>query len=189
MAEYPAQLERQHTLADGRTVTLRPIRADDQPGEQAFFDRLCAEARRMRFMKFVHVVNERLLHAFTHLDYDSRMAFVCEAEVGGARRIVGEARYAAIDDTKSCDFGIVVADDWHKTGIAGLLMLALIDYARGHGFETMESIVLRENRDMLRFVKALGFELRPVREDPTLLLVTKRLARYVDAVSGSRNRA
>jgi len=177
MAQYPAQLERPHTLADGRVVTLRPIRGEDEPGEQAFFDRLCAESRRMRFMKFVHVVNERLLHDFTHLDYDSRMAFVCEADAGGARRIVGEARYAAIPDTKRCDFGIVIADDWHKTGIAGLLMLALMDYARDHGFETMESIVLRDNRDMLRFVRALGFEVRPVREDATLRQVTKRLAR------------
>lgn len=172
MAEYPKGWERRHTLADGRTVTIRPVRPEDQAGEGAFFDRLCADARRMRFMKFVREMNERLLYAFTHVDYDRRMAFVCEA----GTKIVGEARYGAIEGSKSCDFGIVIADEWHKTGIAGLLMLALIDYARAHGFATMEGIVLRENREMVRFVKALGFALEPLRDDATLLRVVKRLA-------------
>jgi acetyltransferase len=189
MAEYPAGLERSHTLADGRSVTIRPVRDEDQAAEQVFFDRLGTEARRLRFMKFVRAVNERLVHAFTHIDYESRMAFVCEADAGGAKRIVGEARYAAIPQSKSCDFGIVIADDWHKTGIAGLLMLALIDYARAQGFETMESIVLRDNHDMLRFVRALGFEVRPVPEEATLLQVVKPLGRYAGGASASRNRA
>ena len=182
MADYPSGLERRHVLADGRSVSIRPIRPEDELAEKLFFDRLCAESRRLRFMKYVRAVNERLVHAFTHVDYESRMAFVCEAEAGGAPRIVGEARYGAIPRTRSCDFGIVIADEWHKTVIAGLLMLALIDHARAHGLETMEGLVLRDNHDMLRFVRALGFEVRPVPDEPTLLQVVKPLgAKGADA--------
>lgn len=176
MGDYPTELERRHFLADGRAVTIRPIRAEDEAAARAFFDRLCPESRRLRFMKFVRALNDKLIHAFTHIDYESRMAFVCEAQADGGTRLVGEARYAAIPHTRSCDFGIVVADDWRKTGIAGLLMLALMDHARTHGFETMESVVLRDNSDMLRFVRALGFEVRPVEGEPTVLQVVKTLS-------------
>lgn len=171
MAAYPAQLEQRRVLADGRSVLLRPIRAEDEAGERGFFGRLSAESKRMRFMKFVGALNEPLIHSFTHVDYEARMAFVCEHD----GRIVGEARYAALPHARSCDFGIVIADEWHRSGIAGLLMDALIRYAREQGFEMMESIVWRHNRSMLRFARALGFEILPLAPDPTAVQVIKDL--------------
>jgi acetyltransferase len=172
---YPSQLARRRTLADGRVVTIRPIREDDEPGEHAFLDHLSGEAKRMRFMKFVGSLSGELVHFFTHVDYDRRMAFVCEAEVDGRPRLVGEARYGANPDGASCEFGVVIADDWHKSGIAGLLMDALIGFARERGFATMEGLVLRENRGMLKFVRALGFVVELVPEDPTLMRAVRKL--------------
>lgn len=171
MAFYPAHLERERHLADGRKVLIRPIRADDEPGERAFFDRLSGETKSLRFMQFVASLNEKLVHFFTHIDYDRHMAFVCEHE----GRLVGEARYLANPDGRSCEFGVVIADDWHRSGIAGLLMEALIGAARAHGFETMEGLVLGENRSMLRFVRALGFEVEPQPSEPTVMRVVKKL--------------
>ena len=175
MAEYPQQLERRRTLADGRCVLIRPIRADDEPAARTFFAALSDDARHMRFQKWVRELGDRLLHFFTHIDYDRHMAFVCEAEVAGRPELVGEARYVANPDGRSCEFAVVIADAWHKTGIAGLLMEALIRAAQEHGFATMEGLVLRENRDMLRFVKALGFEATPDPAEPTLTRVEKKL--------------
>jgi acetyltransferase len=181
MAEYPAHLERSHALADGRKVLIRPIRADDEPGERVFFDHLSGETKSLRFMKFVASVNEKMIHFFTHIDYDQHMAFVCEHE----GRLVGEARYVANPDARSCEFGVVIADDWHKSGIAGLLMQALIDAARERGFETMEGLVLRTNRSMLKFVGALGFEREPVPYEPTMARVFKRLRSTASAAARS----
>jgi hypothetical protein len=48
MAAYPSHLERERPLADGRTVTIRPIRADDEPGERQFFERLSDKTRQLR---------------------------------------------------------------------------------------------------------------------------------------------
>ena len=175
MADYPAHLARERRLADGRAVVIRPIRGDDEPGEREFFDRLSGESKSLRFLKFVGSLNEELIHFFTHIDYERHMAFVCEAAEGAARRLVGEARYVANADRRSCEFGVVIADDWHKSGIAGLLMEALIRSARANGFETMEGMVLRDNHDMLRFVKALGFEVEPVPLEPTTMRVVKKL--------------
>jgi acetyltransferase len=69
----------------------------------------------------------------------------------------------------------MIADDWRRTGIAGLLMEALIGTARDRGLKTMEGLVLRANRTMLRFVRGLGFEISSVPEDPVTLRVVKQL--------------
>lgn len=175
MAEYPAHLARERRLADGRAVLIRPIRPDDEPGEREFFDQLSGETRYLRFQKWVKAVGDKLVHFFTHIDYDRHMAFVCAARRDGREELVGEARYVGNPDGRSCEFGVVIADDWHRTGIAGLLMEALIRAARAHGFETMEGMVLRTNDEMLRFTRALGFETIAVPEDATIVRVVKKL--------------
>lgn len=170
-AEYPAHLARQRRLADGAVVLIRPVRRDDEAGERAFFAGLSAEARRLRFQRFTGEITDELMRFYTQIDYDRHMAFVCEA--GG--RLVGEARYVANPGTRSCELGIVVADDWHHTGIAQLLLDALMRAAHARGFETMEGLVLAQNRDMLDFVGQLGFEVQPMPEEPTLVRVVKKL--------------
>ncbi|MEX0638682.1 MAG: GNAT family N-acetyltransferase [Burkholderiales bacterium] len=175
MAEYPLHLVRRRTLADGRAVLIRPIRAEDETPTRDFFDHLSQESRQMRFMKFVRSVSDKLIHFFTHVDYEKHMAFVCEAEADGRPTLVGEARYVANADGRSCEFGVVIADDWHKSGIAGLLMDALIRAARANGLETMEGLVMRENHEMMKFVRALGFEATADPVESTLMRVVKKL--------------
>ena len=60
-------------------------------------------------------------------------------------------------------------------GVAGLLMEALMRAAQEHGLASMEGMVLRENREMLRFVKALGFEATPDPAEPTMARVERTL--------------
>ncbi|MDH4094178.1 MAG: GNAT family N-acetyltransferase [Betaproteobacteria bacterium] len=175
MAEYPLHLARRRTLADGRSVTIRPIRAEDEMPTRDFFDHLSEESRQMRFMKFVKALSDKMVHFFTHIDYQKHMAFVCEAEVEGRPTLVGEARYVANPDGRSCEFGVVIADDWHGSGIAGLLMEALIRAARAQRFDTMEGLVLRDNHDMLKFVRALGFEASADPVESTLMRAVKKL--------------
>ncbi len=175
MADYPAHLVRERRLKDGRSVVIRPIRADDEAGERAFFAALSAESRRLRFQKYVRSLSDAMIRFFTHVDYESHMAFVCEAQVDGQTQIVGEARYAANPDGRGCEFGVVIADEWHKSGIAGLLMDALIAAARERGYATMEGLLLRQNPEVRRFARALGFEESACLEDPTTVRAVKRL--------------
>lgn len=175
MTAYPKALERERRLADGRTVLIRPIRAEDEPREHQFLDQLSGDTRRRRFMRYAFPQSDGLVHFFTHVDYDRHMAFVCEATVEGEPHLIGDARYMANPDGRSCEFGVVVADDWHHTGIAQLLMSELMRAARERGFATMEGLVLRDNVDMLGFVSALGFAVQDMPEAPGLLRVVKRL--------------
>jgi acetyltransferase len=176
MAAYPAELVSRQVLADGRSVVIRPIRPDDEPRESDFLAHLSDASRRRRFMKYADPLDGALVHFFTHVDYDRHMALVCEAEVDGAARLVGDARYLANPDGRSCEFGVVVADDWHHTGVAQRLMEALMGAARARGLRTMEGLVLRDNAGMLDFVRALGFELcEAPPQAPPVVRVVKRL--------------
>ena len=175
MSEFPAHLAREHRLFDGRAVTVRPVRPDDFARERRFLEDLSGESRYLRFHKWVRAPSEQLVHFLTEIDYDRHMAFVCVARHGDAEDVIGEARYVADPDDRNCDFGIVIADDWHKTGIAGLLMEALIAAARARGLATMEGLVLGSNREMLRFARALGFEVRTEPDDPTTRRIVKKL--------------
>jgi acetyltransferase len=175
MAAYPSELVCSRQLADGRRVVIRPIRPDDEPREHQFLDELSGDTRRRRFMRYAFPQNDALVHFFTHVDYDRHMAFVCEASVAGEPHLIGDARYMANPGGRSCEFGIVVADDWHHSGIAQLLMAELMRAARKHGFETMEGLVLRDNADMLGFVSALGFAVQDMPKEPGLVRVVKHL--------------
>jgi len=175
MADYPAHLARERRLFDGRTVTIRPVRPDDEDRERDFLNDMSGDSRYLRFQKWINVPSDKLIHFLTDIDYDRHMAFVCSALQADGEKLVGEARYVVNPDGKGCEFGIVIADSWHKTGIAGLLMETLIRTARERGLAIMEGVVLSRNAEMIRFARGLGFEVLPVPEDSTTVRIVKKL--------------
>ena len=175
MADYPSHLVREHRLFDGRKVIIRPVRNDDGALARDFLTGLSGENRYLRFQKWVQAPSEKLIHFLTDIDYDKHMALVCIASDAGRERLVGEARYVADSGGWTCEFGIMIADDWHNTGIAGLLMADLIAAARKRGFAIMEGLVLSHNSAMLRFARGLGFEIERVPENFSTMRITKTL--------------
>jgi acetyltransferase len=163
---------REHRLADGRTVIVRPVHPGDEAALAQFYGRLSSRTRHLRFQHFGGVINDTLMHFYSNIDHQRHLAFVGECQ----GRIVGDARCVANPGTRSCELGIAVADDWHHTGMAQLLMAALESAARERGFERIKGLVLAENTGMLDFVKQLGFEAEPVAEDATLVRVAKPLS-------------
>ena len=175
MGEYPTHLVHEHRLADGQTVTIRPIRADDAARVRHFIDHSSEESRYRRFQEWVQAPSDKLIHFLTDVDYERHMALVCTVPVGGSEEVVGEARYVAEPDGTTCEFGIMIEDSWQKSGVAGLLMDALTRAARDHGLAVMEGIVLSTNSTMLRFARALGFEVHAVPGDLTTMNIVKKL--------------
>jgi acetyltransferase len=162
--EAPAQAP-ERRLADGRTVTIRPIRADDARRIGRFLAATSAESLYGRFHQWVVAPTARLVHFLTAIDPDRCMAFVCTTRAAGDEAIVGEARYVA-SEPGVCELGVLVEDDWQGSGIAGLLMDALIRDARERSYRRMEGLVLAQNGAMLRFARALGFDARHLADDP-----------------------
>ena len=165
---YPSHLETGYQAKDGTQVRIRPIRPEDVRMEQEFVRALSPESRYMRFMNTIREISAAQLVRLTQIDYDREMAYVATIDADGAEKEVGVVRYATSPDGESCEFAIVVADDWQGKGLARRLMGVLIDTARGANLRYMHGDFLAENTRMLAFVASLGFVLSAHPEDPGL---------------------
>ena len=165
---YPSHLETGYQAKDGTQVRIRPIRPEDVRMEQEFVRALSPESRYMRFMNTIREVSPAQLVRLTQIDYDREMAYVATIDADGAEKEVGVVRYATSPDGESCEFAIVVADDWQGKGLARRLMGVLIDTARGANLRYMHGDFLAENTRMRAFVASLGFVLSAHPEDPGL---------------------
>lgn len=172
---YPSKLEDEYRLLDGTYITIRPIRPEDAETEREFVDGLSDRSRYLRFMYSLKTITTQMVSRFTQIDYDREMALIALVENDGRERQIAVARYVTNPDGRSCEFAIVVADDWHNQGIATELLRRLIDVARERRLEEMVGIALRENKGMLALAKELGFDQRRSPEDPGMITMTLEL--------------
>jgi len=172
---YPSQLVAQWTAADGAHVVVRPIRPEDAEIEQAFVRQLSPESRYFRFMDTIRELTPQMLMRFTQIDYDREMAFIAVSGTGDEETEVGVARYVTNPDGSSCEFAIVVADDWQRRGLGRRLMTQLIEVARARGLARMVGHILATNRSMLTLAASLGFAVGESPDDPTVRRATLTL--------------
>ena len=167
---YPADLE---TVLDvrGAAVMLRPIRPEDAGLEQDFVERLSPESRRMRFQSSLRSLTPAMLARFTQIDYDREMALVAIASDARVEREVAVCRYIRLPDARSCEFAIVVADDWQGRGLGRKMMQRLIEVAAARGLESMVGWVVATNEPMLGLCRELGFRPEPDPDPLTVKLV------------------
>lgn len=154
--------------------------------EQDFVRGLSAETRYFRFMDSLAELSPRMLERFTNIDYDREVALIALVGSGSAETEVGVARYVKEPDGRTCEFAIVIADDWQTRGVGRQLMARLIDTARDRGLGEMFGLVLASNARMLRFCDRLGFTREHFPEDPRLVLVRMDLAAKQTDASGDR---
>ena len=172
---YPTHLLSHWQLADGTDVVIRPIRPEDVWLVQDFVKNLSEESRYFRFMKSVQQLSESLLVRFTQIDYSREMALIATKTVDDKEIELGVTRYAINPDGDSCEFSLVVADSMHGTGLAQKLMTALMDIARDKGLVRIEGEVLKNNANMLKLMKRLGFDAVAHPDDASIKLVYKSL--------------
>jgi acetyltransferase len=171
-----------HTVR-GTTVVVRPMRPDDRDREAEFVRHLSDEARYKRFMASVRELSERKLRYLTEVDQLTHVALVATTEREGMQVEIGVARYVVEPAGRSCEFAIVVDDEWQGSGLAGIMMQALIAIARARGLATMVGIVLANNAHMLRFTRQLGFRAERDPDDLQTLRVVLALQAPVSAAA------
>ena len=166
---YPADLA---CRLDDLGVTLRPIRPEDAAIERELVEGLSAESRRLRFHSAVRSLPPSMLARFTQIDYDREMALIAVTEAEGREREVAVCRYVTLPDGASCEFAIVVADDWQGRGLGRRMMRKLIELASGRGLERMDGWIVADNAGMLKMCAALGFAFKPEPDDSRTLRAT-----------------
>jgi acetyltransferase len=172
---YPTGLVSTMQMPDGTNVVIRPIRPEDAGIEQSFVQRLSPQSKYFRFMQAVNELTPEMLVRFTQLDYHRELALIAVLEQAGKEIEIGVARYAVNPDGQSCEFALVVADEWHHMGIGSGLMNTLMAAAKARGLLLMSGEILAENSAMLELVRALGFVLHPHEVDAGIVVAEKSL--------------
>lgn len=88
---------------------------------------------------------------------------------------MGVSRYITNPDQTSCEFSLVVADDFNGKGLGSRLMECIMDVAREKGLSEIDGLVLANNQPMLKLMRGLGFSVKAFPEDPEFKLVTHPL--------------
>jgi acetyltransferase len=151
---------------------------------QEMMHHLSSESRYFRFVSSITELPPTMLARFTLIDYDREMALVAvfkerqaaaDGEFTETERIIGVSRYITNPDQSSCEFALVVSDDFSGKGLGSRLMLSIMDVARDKGLTEIDGLVLANNPGMLKLMRSLGFSVKAFPEDPDFKLVTHAL--------------
>ena len=181
---YPARFEQVWPMRGGGEYTVRPIHTEDAQMLQDLVQSLSSESRYFRFVSSMIELPPTMLAKLTLIDYDREMALVAvykerqaqeNGEIVERERIIGVSRYITNPDQTTCEFSLVVADDFSGKGLGSRLMESIMDVARERGLTEIIGLVLTNNDGMLRLMRGLGFTVKTYPEDPDFRLVTHPL--------------
>ncbi len=181
---YPSDRESEWPLRNGNHYKIRPLHPHDAQMLQALVRGLSQESRYFRFISSMRELPDRMLARFTLIDYDREMAMVAvfpervgnpEGGFTETERIIGVSRYATNPDKSTCEFSLLIADEYNGQGLGTRLMLSIIDIARSKGLTSMEGLVLSNNSGMLKLMRSLDFVVKPYEDDPDLRLCVRSL--------------
>ena len=155
---YPSELV-EHIDWQGRRLTLRPIRPEDEAQHLAFLEKLDPVDIRMRVFYSRRSIERSELARLTQIDYEREMAFIATAPLDdGGEETLGVVRALCDPDNQEAEFGIVVRSDLKGGGLGTRLMNKLIEHLRARGTLRLVATVLKENARMLELARDLGFE-------------------------------
>ena len=170
---YPLQYVSNWMTKPGETVTIRPIRAEDEPLMVAFHKRLSEDTVYQRYFQMVTVGRRTAHEALTRIcfvDYDREMVLVAERRDArtGERSIVAIADLTKLYNTKKAEVAVVVRDDCQRHGLGFELIRRLMDVARDERLENVVATTMTENRGMCAVFRRLGFTLSTDPGDDTV---------------------
>lgn len=147
---YPLQYVSEWKMKSGVSVTIRPIRPEDEPAMVKFHKQLSDETVYLRYFHMAkldtRVAHERLLRK-CFIDYDREMALV--AEVAGKGRdvpaIIGVGRLSRVPLSGEAELAVVVVDAYQHQGLGGELITQLVKIARAEGLKRIVAEFHSEN--------------------------------------------
>ena len=172
---YPAALS-ETVRWGGQTLTVRPIRPEDEAAHREFVDSLSPEDMRMRYFHSRRRLERSELAQLVQIDYTREMAFIATAPgPDGQPQTLGVARAITDPDNQQAEFGIIVRPGLKGHGLGQLLMERLIAHLRAAGTQQLVATVLADNQRMRTLAQRLGLSTSPNPEDPATLRLTLAL--------------
>jgi len=162
---YPTQYVGAWTVKNGTSVTIRPIRPEDEPIMVKFHETLSEESVYYRYFSQLkldqRVAHERLTRMCFN-DYDREIALVVEHKDAktGAAEILGVGRLSKLRGLNEAEFSMIVSDQWQRQGMGTELLRRLVKIGRDEKLERISANILRENHGMQHVAKRVGFTLQ-----------------------------
>ena len=162
---YPSAYVEKWIARDGSSITIRPIRPEDEPKMVRFHETLSDRSVYLRYFHHLplsaRVTHERLTR-ICFVDYDREMVLVAESAHAD---IVAVGRLTREHSPADAEFALLVSDAWHERGLGTELLGRLISLARNEGIRRVFGEILAENRAMQEICHQLGFNMRYSIED------------------------
>jgi acetyltransferase len=167
---YPEEYVRHARLADGSLLTLRSVRAEDEPLWCALIARSSAESLRFRFRSLFKRPTHQMAVEHCVIDYERQISIVAESTASGQRELVGIAQLLADPSHETAEFAVLVPDAWQGRKIGGMLLDYSLELAAGWGITRVIAETDPENRRMLETFHKRGFRAEFRREEEVVLL-------------------
>ena len=166
---YPTQYVESWKIKGGTSVTIRPIRPEDEPVMVGFHEGLSERSVYLRYFTPLQlqqrVSHSRLLRICFN-DYDREIALVAERSLGkGKYEILGVGRMSKLHGSGTAEFAVVVTDKWQDKGLGTELTKRIIHIAKHEKLTRLVAYTLLENHDMQNMCKKLGFQVKRAAED------------------------
>lgn len=177
---YPTRWVSAWRSRDGLSLTIRPIRPEDEPLMVRFHETL---SERSVYLRYLHpialgqrVAHERLSR-ICFVDYDREIVLVAERAnpATGERDILGVGRLSRLPWTEEAEFALLISDEFQRRGLGSELLRRLIAIGRDERLARIVGYISTENQDMQRLARTLGFKSRRRPDDPTVVAVSLQL--------------
>ena len=144
------------TLADGETITLRPVRPSDEAALSEFFYRLSARSTFSRFFHAKRYFSHTEMSRLVDTDDEHALGLLATTEDGA---ILGMTRYDVDERSKLGDIAFVVRDDHQRKGLGSAMMKQMMVLARERGVLGFSADVLHGNIAMMGVFSQCGVPL------------------------------
>jgi acetyltransferase len=161
---FPVQYVSAWATRHGQALTIRPIRAEDEPLMVEFHGQLSDNAVYSRYFQVVKLERRTTHDALIrecYIDYDREMVLVAERRREGPaeRQILAIASLTKLPRKNHGEVAVLVRDDCQRHGIGSELVRRLVDVARDEGLDRVFATTMPNNVGMSAVFKRLGFTL------------------------------
>ncbi|MCG3149932.1 MAG: Protein lysine acetyltransferase Pat [Verrucomicrobiae bacterium] len=165
---YPTQYIGKAKMNDGKVVTVRPIRPEDEPAVVKFHEALSEQSVYLRYFHMIalgqRTAHERLIRICFN-DFDREMALVAESKDG----ILGIGRLSRKFKPDEAEFAVLITDKYQRHGLGTELLSRLVEVGKQEGIKRISASILPENTGMQAVCKKLGFKLKHDAEEQVVV--------------------
>ncbi len=158
---YPNRYVGDWTMKNGQKVTIRPIRAEDEPLMLHFHEVLSDRSVYLRYLSPM-LLSERVTHErlsrVCHCDYAREIALVVEGELDEKHAIFAVGRLSKFrGDDEEARMSMLVSDKFQGQGIGIELVRRLIIAAKHEKIKRIIAVMSQENESMKNLCRKAGF--------------------------------